>query len=203
MTALDTPRAIERLRASDELATATQGRRLAAQVIDLLAFWFTLGIGWLIWFAIVASRAQSPAKQLLGLYVVRTDGTLADAGHMWLREVLVKWLLFGLLSVFAAFFTPLPTLLPVWAIAALWCVWDRDRQCLWDKIVATYVGHAAGERPARDPDPAFATSLMPSDDWGETPDVVDQLRALKAQLDAGTVTEHEYRARRQALVDKL
>ena len=44
---------------------------------------------------------------------------------------------------------------------------------------------------------------MPSDDWGETPDVVDQLRALKAQLDAGTVTEHEYRERRQDLVDKL
>ncbi len=26
-------------------------------------------------------------------------------------------------------------------IAALWCVWDANRQCLWDKIVRTRVVH--------------------------------------------------------------
>ncbi len=25
------------------------------------------------------------------------------------------------------------------AVAAAWCLWDKDRQCLWDKIVGTRV----------------------------------------------------------------
>lgn len=32
----------------------------------------------------------------------------------------------------------------VFVVAALWCVWDADRQCVWDKIVRTRVVNARG-----------------------------------------------------------
>jgi hypothetical protein len=53
---------------------------------------------------------------------------------MWLREALVKgWLLWfvTLISGGIAF-----------VVAALWLLWDRDRQCLWDKILQTHVAHS-------------------------------------------------------------
>src|SRR5687767_5222151 len=51
----------------------------------------TLGIGWLIWFAIVAPKGQTPAKQLLSVYIHDFDtGQRASAGKVWLREIVWK-----------------------------------------------------------------------------------------------------------------
>lgn len=91
---------------------------------------------WLLWLLRAAPRGQTPGKQLLGLYVVRADGSVAGFGHMLLREVAIKgvglWLSTAVTFGFA------------WALAALWCLWDKDRQCLWDKVAGTRVVHAPG-----------------------------------------------------------
>ena len=77
---------------------ASQGRRLGGYVLDLVLFVVTLGIGWLIWLLVVGRRGQSPGKQLLNLRVVREDGSAAGLGWMLLREIVLKIILFPVLS---------------------------------------------------------------------------------------------------------
>ena len=119
---------------------------------------------------------------------------------MWVREVLVKGLLFGFVAVF--------TLYVAWVLAALWCVWDRDRQCLWDKVAGTYVAHSAlGYRPQTADEIRLAGGDMPA--RGGAPDSVrrggaaEGLRDLKSLFDDGIITDEEYEARRRRLVDRL
>lgn len=150
----------------EELVLAGPGRRLTGAMIDYaltlpfltaltLSFFASLAAGitgdpsavavagyfwlfgqaafvvWLVWAIYAATNGQSPGKQILSMYVIKADGTRAGFGYMLLRELLVKqfltfflfWLTFGI----------------YWLIAALWCAWDRDNQCLWDKISSTYV----------------------------------------------------------------
>lgn len=99
---------------------------------------------WFLWLLRAAPRGQTPGKQLLGLYVVRADGSVAGFGRVLLRELGVKgaglWASMAFTFGFA------------WALAALWCLWDEDRQCLWDKVTGTRVVHApraarADDRP--------------------------------------------------------
>ena len=48
----------------------------------------TLFIGWLIWFAIVAPGGQTPAKQLLNVYIIdHKSGRLASTRQVWMREI--------------------------------------------------------------------------------------------------------------------
>lgn len=124
----------------DQLVTAKPERRLGAYLLDAAIGLLTLFVGWFIWFCVVAPRGQTPGKQLLGLYIMRDNGTRAGGGYTWIREILVKWLLFGWVA--SLFFTP------AWLVSALWCLWDEDRQCLWDKLVDTYVAWSPqGYRP--------------------------------------------------------
>ena len=67
-------------------------------VLDIVLFAFTLGIGWLIWLLVVGGRGQNPAKQLLGVHVVRADGSRAGLGLMLLREIVAKWAVFAVIS---------------------------------------------------------------------------------------------------------
>ena len=97
---------------------------------------------WLLWLLRAAPRGQTPGKQLLGLYVVRADGSVAGFGHVLLREVAIKGV--GLWLSTAVTFGL------AWALAALWCLWDKDRQCLWDKVAGTRVVHAGGAARADD-----------------------------------------------------
>lgn len=134
------PAAVEQIYPKGTILTASPRQRLGAYLLDFAFAYFTLGVGWLIWFAIVAPRGQTPAKQLLNLYVLHDDGARAGGGYIWLREVLIKGLLFGFISI--------ATLYVAWFFAALWCVWDRDRQCLWDKVGSTLVAYSPlGVRP--------------------------------------------------------
>ena len=122
---------------------ASQGRRLAGFVLDAGLFVFTLGIGWVIWYLIAARHGQSPAKRLLGMRVIREDGAVATLGWMLIRDLAVRVIAFGAVDrlLVAALGEgtggALTSLLFV--VAALWCVWDANRQCLWDKIVRTRV----------------------------------------------------------------
>lgn len=128
------PRFVESVFRPEQLVTASPGRRLGAYLLDVVLLTVTLGIGWLIWFAFTAPRGQTPAKQLLNMYVLRRDGTRAGGWYMWLREFIIKDLLF--------WFINLMTVGVAWLIAAAFCLWDKDRQCLWDKVGSTYVAYS-------------------------------------------------------------
>ena len=122
---------------------ASQGRRLAGAVLDAGLFILTLGVGWVVWYLIAARRGQSPAKRLLGMRVIREDGTVATLGWMLIRDLAVRVIAFGAIDrlLVAALGEgtggALTSLLFI--VAALWCVWDANRQCLWDKVVRTRI----------------------------------------------------------------
>lgn len=201
-----------------ELETASPGRRLGGYALDVLLTIVTLFIGWLIWFIIVAPRGQTPGKQLLGMYVMREDGSRAGGWYMWLREFVVKGLVFGVLIA-----TITGGL--AWVVAALWCLWDRERQCLWDKVHRNLRRALAAGLPAGDGERAALPGYGAA--WGHARAGVDRYakaggaagrgsshagrgqrhgRAageLKALHDDGVLTDEEYEERRARLVDDL
>lgn len=102
--------------------------RLASYWLQAFLFYVTLGIGWLIWAAVIARDGQTPAKRLLNLRVVRT-GTLKPVGFarmFWLRGLLG--------SLVAAIVIPLSLF-----ILAFMPFWDRHNQNIWDKVSGTFV----------------------------------------------------------------
>ncbi len=105
-------------------------------------------------FLIVARNGQTPGKLLLRMCVIDSDGEVTGWGYTLLREVVVKVGLFGSITAFSLFFVAALTGTPagglVGVLAPLWCVWDKDRQCLWDKVVETRVVYARGGRLALD-----------------------------------------------------
>jgi uncharacterized RDD family membrane protein YckC len=106
---------------------ASAAKRLGAHLLDLLLMVVTLGIGWLVWQIIVARKGQSPAKQLLGVRVVKLrTGTNATWGTMFLREVILK----PIIGVGLGWF---------FGIVYFWLLWDKNRQELWDKMISTIV----------------------------------------------------------------
>ena len=101
-------------------------RRLGSHFLDLALAIDTLFIGWLIWSIVIWKNGQSPAKSILKMRVIKiATGQRATRGTMALRELVAKLVL----SVFGI----------VYAIAALWLLWDPNRQTLWDKMVGTVV----------------------------------------------------------------
>ena len=70
---------------------ASSARRFGGHVLDTVLMIITAFIGWLIWALIVAKDGQSPAKQLLGMRVVKLrTGTKATWGTMFLRDAILK-----------------------------------------------------------------------------------------------------------------
>jgi uncharacterized RDD family membrane protein YckC len=145
-------RFVESLYRPDQLVTASPGRRLGAYMLDVLLLIVTLVIGWLVWFCFSAPRGQTPGKQILNMYVMRADGTRAGGWYMWLREFIIKGLLFSLVNAL---------ILGIgWLVSAAWCLWDDDRQCLWDKVGSTYVAHSPNRFV-----PATAKELRQAQSW--------------------------------------
>ena len=176
-----------------ELELASQGRRLAAYVLDVVLFGLTLGIGWLIWLLIVGQRGQNPAKQLLGMHVVREDGSRAGLGWMLLREIVIKWAAFVVLDLVLSPVNPGlagAITLAAFAVAALWCAWDANRQCLWDKAVGTYV-----VKPPDTPGGARATSSAERS--------AENLQTLQDLHARGLLTDEEYEERRARELENL
>ena len=108
------------------------GQRVAAYLLDIVLFFATLIIGYIIWWLFTVSRGQTPGKRLVGIRVMRIDGTSSRWGWTFIREFLVKFGLFVVAT--AALTTGLATVLDL-----LWAFWDKDRQTLHDKIVKTVV----------------------------------------------------------------
>ena len=181
---------------------ASRKRRLAGFIIDQLILNFTLGVGWLLWFLIIAGRGQTPAKQLLGLYVVREDGRLASYGWMLLREIVVKFIIFaapvlvlGVIGVVVGGAAGTAFAFLSYAIALifvpLWCVWDRNRQALWDKAVRTLVIH--------DSEVVVAGAPVRT----ESSEAAGNLRTLAEMRDRGLLTAAEFEERRQREIERL
>jgi uncharacterized RDD family membrane protein YckC len=69
---------------------ATPGRRFKELLLEIVLAVVTLGIGWLIWFAVIAKDGQTPAKRILKLKVVNQNTTdTVTTGVMWARTLLV------------------------------------------------------------------------------------------------------------------
>lgn len=110
---------------------APVGRRLWASILDGLLFLVTCGIGWLIWSVILFQEGTSPAKKMLGLYIVNArTGETASFGQMALREVVGKIVLSsisgGLTTVVGAIMILVnPTRMGLWDMVAQTTVVDR------------------------------------------------------------------------------
>jgi uncharacterized RDD family membrane protein YckC len=76
-------------------------------------------------------NGQTWGKQILGITVVRDNGQQIELGFGFLREFVVKNLLFGFVG---GFFAGIPTLVD-W----LWPLWDDQNRCLHDMVVSTHV----------------------------------------------------------------
>ena len=87
-------------------------------------------IGYIIWWLFTLSRGQTPGKQLLGIRVMRADGTPSHWGWTFLREFVIKGIAFGILDSVVAVAS---------IVDLLWAFWDKDRQTLHDKIMKTVV----------------------------------------------------------------
>ena len=106
---------------------SSSAKRFGAHVLDSVLMVVTLFIGWLIWQLIVASKGQSPAKQMLGMRVVKLrTATRATWGTMFLREVVLK----PLIGIGLGWF---------FGLVYFWLLWDKNRQELWDKMISTVV----------------------------------------------------------------
>ena len=184
------------------VALASRKRRFAGFIIDQLILNFTVGVGWLLWFLIIAGRGQTPAKQLLGLRVVREDGRSASYGWMLLREIVVKLIIFaapvlllGVIGVLVGGAAGTAFAFLGYAIALivvpLWCVWGKNRQALWDKALRTLVVH----------DPEGVATGAPV--RTAATDATENLRTLAEMRDRGLLTDAEYEERRQRELERL
>lgn len=178
------------------IVRATRLRRLSGAILELILVVVTLLVGWLIWLAFTARNSQTPAKQLLGMYILTEDGVPASAGRVWLREIVIEGVLFGIVG---SFFFGLTSLLD-----ALWILWDPNHQTLHDKIAATLVVHArepytappaTWDLPIAAPQPHRAASLRFSSE--------QELRELKTLLDDDLISAGEYRAMRERILDRI
>jgi uncharacterized RDD family membrane protein YckC len=106
-----------------------RGERILAWLLNGLILVFTLFIGWLIWWFIVAPRGQNPGKAIIGLRVIRANGNAVTTGGMFVRGLVAQ--IFGLVSL-------------VFLIDNFWMFFDRNAQTLHDKTVNSVVVKAKG-----------------------------------------------------------
>jgi uncharacterized RDD family membrane protein YckC len=76
-------------------------------------------------------NGQTWGKQIVGIRVVRDTGQPVDVAFGFLREFVVKGLLFGFAG---SFFFSIPTL-----VDYLWPLWEDENRCLHDLLVKTHV----------------------------------------------------------------
>ena len=110
-------------------------------ILEGVLYFITLIIGWYIWLIFTAPKSQSPAKQLLNVYIVDLEkGQTVSTGSVWVRDVVVKQIVFGF--IISSFTGGLGSLLD-----AIWVLFDKNRQSLHDKVVNTIVVYAPNGLP--------------------------------------------------------
>jgi uncharacterized RDD family membrane protein YckC len=116
----------------------------AGLTVDTDAGWAALvaaGILWVLCLAIAAllyapammarTNGRTLGRMALNIRVVRASGERITFGYAVLREVVVKWLLFGILGALTGGIAQL--------IDYLWPLWDEQNRCLHDMIVDSRV----------------------------------------------------------------
>ena len=132
-------------RVAHDFRIASFGLRCGAYVLDVVLAVLTLGIVWFAWLLLVAGRGQSPGKQLLGLRVLRSDGSQAGWGLTVMREVGLKSLLPYVLLLFGGAagggiaLLCLAAVLFLFAGSTLSVVRDARNRAWWDKSADTLV----------------------------------------------------------------
>jgi len=108
---------------------AFEGERPDDTVLAIAGALALIGaIAW-IWLTIlyVARNGQTIAKKMLGIRVVRSDGSKASLGRIfWLRNVV----------------NTLLSIIPLYSIIDILFIFSEQRQCLHDKIADTIVVRA-------------------------------------------------------------
>lgn len=103
------------------------GVRFGALLLDILLFFVTCGIGWLIWDIVLWQQSTSPAKKMLNLKIVDLNsGEPASMQQMLLREGLGKIVLSALTGF-------------VGLVSAVLILVTPNRQGVWDYIAKTTV----------------------------------------------------------------
>lgn len=184
---------------ADETATVervTHTRRFFGSWLEGILFFLTLIVGWYIWLFFTAQTAQTPAKRLLNVYIVDVNtGQPVSAGKVWLREFVIKGLLFGWVGGILFY---VPTLLN-----PLWILFDKDRQALHDKMASTVVVYAPLGLPEGMQAPAIAAGAAYGARAPSVADTGEQLRELARLRDEGIITPEEYEQKRADLAGKL
>ncbi len=190
---------------------APRGRRLGAFLVDVVAIAVVYGIASAIWDLFLenelplvlmlaglwmafsvggARRGQSLGKQLLRLRVVDREGDVPGLGRMLVRDWVLRgffgfWILMEVLSLLPgdAGNAISGIVFGTLVLAALWCLWDRSRQCLWDKAMKTHVA------PAID----AATRMVP---MSSSRQAAENLKTLEDMHERGLLTDEEYEERR-------
>ena len=90
-------------------------------------------VGYIVWWLFALGRGQTPGKQIVGIRVIKDDGSPSGWGYTFLREFVIKFLLVGLLTE--------PTFGIARLVDYLWPLWDRAEkmQTLHDKMLGTIV----------------------------------------------------------------
>ena len=121
---------------NENVHLAGWGIRFVAVILDVILVTLTLFIGYLVWWLIILGRGQTPGKQIVGIQAVHThSGQPLGWGMMFVREFLVKGILFRLLYVL--------TLGILFLLDNLWPLWDQNKQALHDKIVGTQIAYVS------------------------------------------------------------
>ena len=116
--------------------------RFGSYLLEGLLVTITLGIGWLIWAAMIAGTGQTPAKRLLKLRVIGAD-SMRPVGFA--KMFFVRGIVGGWVASIAIMFTL--------GVLAFMPFWDRRHQNIWDKVSNTYV------------------VVDPNDAWGTKPNL--------------------------------
>ena len=104
------------------------GKRFGGALLTGVLVVLTVGIGYLIWAAIAYGKGQTPAKQILKMYVIDTEtGLPATWGKMFVRGFVIDGVLNSITGgVFSL-------------ISAIWIFTNPKRQRLTDLVLKTIV----------------------------------------------------------------
>jgi len=123
------------LDAEGTVQLAGRGARILSWLVNGVLALVTLGIGWIVWWFVVAPKGQNPGKAVIGLRVIRANGDAVTTGGMFVRG-LVAFVLGLMLGVATSGIASV--------LDNLWMLFDKNAQTLHDKTVDTVVVKAKG-----------------------------------------------------------
>jgi uncharacterized RDD family membrane protein YckC len=124
------------------------------QLLEVVIFILTLGVGWYVWLALVSPRGRTPAKDFVGVTIHdHRTGRVSRWQQVWLREVFGKGLFPAFLAAVGSFaFGPAQgsTLFALYfVLGGLSPLVLEERRAIWDHVAGTYVAYEPDRRRRR------------------------------------------------------